>query len=48
MIVVGVDVSKDTLVAVAIDKSIRIKHSFTVKNNKESIMDPIICTVTLD
>ncbi len=37
MIVVGVDVSKDTLVAVAIDKSIRIKHSFTVKNNKESI-----------
>jgi len=37
MIVVGVDVSKDTLVAVAIDKSIRIKQSFTVKNNKESI-----------
>jgi len=37
MIVVGVDVSKDTLVAVAIDKSTRIKNSFTIENNKENV-----------
>jgi transposase len=37
MIVIGVDVSKDALVAVAIDKSIRIKNSFTVENKREEI-----------
>lgn len=37
MIVVGVDVSKDTLVAVAIDKSIRVKQSFTVENTRERV-----------
>jgi len=37
MIVVGVDVSKDTLISVAIDRSIKVRNSYTTKNNKEAI-----------
>ncbi len=37
MIVVGIDVSKDTLVGVAINRSSKVKESFTLPNNPVEI-----------
>ncbi len=79
MQVIGIDVAKDSLVGVRIDRSSRVKEQFFIENTKGAIeqflervtgkwkriiigseatgyyhqilafiMDPIICTVTLD